>query len=253
MVRNDLFGDVKGAFTGAQGSRRRAFRGAHGGTLFIDQIGKLPLSLPPQLLRALESREVVPVSTATVFGKVTGNGASLTGTTSSGVSVGDARAASQTDRGQVVAAQQQVEGLNGMIARNGSGVLAGRGRDVANMIDADSRGYTNLTLNHRDYAMSWAHMQTTCNGQTAASTSAPRQKPASTSPHWARSAHRSKPLPHAPDRKCTHRLKPPRTVLPLRKRRSIQRLPPGRMLGHFSTAQVVKNEAKRKSHVRFAS
>jgi len=61
MVRNDLFGHVKGAFTGAAGPREGAFRRAHGGTLFIDEIGELPLELQPRLLRALESREVVPV------------------------------------------------------------------------------------------------------------------------------------------------------------------------------------------------
>jgi DNA-binding NtrC family response regulator len=61
MVRNDLFGHVRGAFTGAQGAREGAFRRAHGGTLFIDEIGELPLELQPRLLRALESREVVPV------------------------------------------------------------------------------------------------------------------------------------------------------------------------------------------------
>jgi DNA-binding NtrC family response regulator len=61
MVRNDLFGHVKGAFTGASGARDGAFRRAHGGTLFIDEIGELPLELQPRLLRALENREVVPV------------------------------------------------------------------------------------------------------------------------------------------------------------------------------------------------
>lgn len=61
MVRNDLFGHVKGAFTGALGSREGAFRRAHGGTLFIDEIGELPLDLQPRLLRALENREVVPI------------------------------------------------------------------------------------------------------------------------------------------------------------------------------------------------
>jgi DNA-binding NtrC family response regulator len=61
MVRNDLFGHVKGAFTGAHGAREGAFRRAHGGTLFIDEIGELPPELQPRLLRALESREVVPV------------------------------------------------------------------------------------------------------------------------------------------------------------------------------------------------
>jgi DNA-binding NtrC family response regulator len=61
MVRNDLFGHVKGAFTGASGTREGAFRRADGGTLFIDEIGELPLELQPRLLRALESREVLPV------------------------------------------------------------------------------------------------------------------------------------------------------------------------------------------------
>ncbi|MCB1715853.1 MAG: sigma 54-dependent Fis family transcriptional regulator [Candidatus Competibacteraceae bacterium] len=61
MVRNDLFGHVKGAFTGAAGSREGAFRRAHEGTLFIDEIGELPLDLQPRLLRALENREVTPI------------------------------------------------------------------------------------------------------------------------------------------------------------------------------------------------
>jgi len=61
MVRNDLFGHVKGAFTGAAGSREGAFRHANGGTLFIDEIGELPLDLQPRLLRALENREVTPI------------------------------------------------------------------------------------------------------------------------------------------------------------------------------------------------
>jgi DNA-binding NtrC family response regulator len=61
MVRNDLFGHVKGAFTGAAGAREGAFRSAQGGTLFIDEIGELPLELQPRLLRALENREVIPI------------------------------------------------------------------------------------------------------------------------------------------------------------------------------------------------
>ena len=61
MMRNDLFGHVKGAFTGATGTRDGAFRRANGGTLFIDEIGELPLELQPKLLRVLESREVTPV------------------------------------------------------------------------------------------------------------------------------------------------------------------------------------------------
>lgn len=65
MVRNDLFGHVKGAFTGATGSREGAFRRAEGGTLFIDEIGELPLDLQPRLLRALENREVTPIGSDT--------------------------------------------------------------------------------------------------------------------------------------------------------------------------------------------
>ncbi|MDS4032136.1 MAG: sigma 54-interacting transcriptional regulator [Candidatus Contendobacter sp.] len=61
MVRNDLFGHIKGAFTGATGSREGAFRQAHTGTLFIDEIGELPLDLQPRLLRVLETREVLPI------------------------------------------------------------------------------------------------------------------------------------------------------------------------------------------------
>ncbi len=61
MVRNDLFGHVKGAFTGAAGSREGAFRRAHQGTLFIDEIGELSMELQPRLLRALENREVKPI------------------------------------------------------------------------------------------------------------------------------------------------------------------------------------------------
>jgi DNA-binding NtrC family response regulator len=61
MVRNDLFGHIKGAFTGAMGSREGAFRRANTGTLFIDEIGELPLELQPRLLRVLETRTVVPV------------------------------------------------------------------------------------------------------------------------------------------------------------------------------------------------
>jgi DNA-binding NtrC family response regulator len=61
MVRSDLFGHVKGAFTGAAAARDGAVRRAHTGTLFLDEIGELPLDLQPRLLRLLESREVQPV------------------------------------------------------------------------------------------------------------------------------------------------------------------------------------------------
>ncbi len=61
LVESQLFGHVKGAFTGASSDRLGAFRRANGGTLFIDEIAELPLELQPRLLRALESRTVQPV------------------------------------------------------------------------------------------------------------------------------------------------------------------------------------------------
>src|SRR5918992_2701334 len=61
MIRSDLFGHIRGAFTGASGPREGAFRRAQHGTLFIDEIGELPLDLQPRLLRALENREVTPL------------------------------------------------------------------------------------------------------------------------------------------------------------------------------------------------
>ncbi|MDI1477168.1 sigma 54-interacting transcriptional regulator [Polyangium sp. y55x31] len=57
LIESELFGYVRGAFTGASGEREGLLAEAAGGTLFIDEIGELPLDLQPKLLRALESRQ----------------------------------------------------------------------------------------------------------------------------------------------------------------------------------------------------
>jgi DNA-binding NtrC family response regulator len=61
LVESELFGHVKGSFTGATGDRKGAFEAARGGTLFLDEIGDLPLALQPKLLRALENSQIRPV------------------------------------------------------------------------------------------------------------------------------------------------------------------------------------------------
>jgi len=61
LIESELFGHVKGAFTGAADSRSGLFVYANGGTLFLDEIGELPLALQTKLLRALEEQRVRPV------------------------------------------------------------------------------------------------------------------------------------------------------------------------------------------------
>ncbi|MFI0845077.1 sigma-54-dependent transcriptional regulator [Mesorhizobium sp. IMUNJ 23232] len=61
MIETELFGHLKGAFTGAEASREGLFVHAQGGTLFLDEIGELPIATQSKLLRALEDRRVRPV------------------------------------------------------------------------------------------------------------------------------------------------------------------------------------------------
>ena len=61
LFESELFGHLKGAFTGANDDRLGRFQAADGGTLFLDEIGNLPLHLQARLLSALEQRRVTPL------------------------------------------------------------------------------------------------------------------------------------------------------------------------------------------------
>ena len=68
LMESELFGHVKGAFTGAEKNKKGLFEIAQGGTLFLDEIGDIPVSLQPKLLRVLQESEIRPVGGDTAKG-----------------------------------------------------------------------------------------------------------------------------------------------------------------------------------------
>jgi DNA-binding NtrC family response regulator len=67
LIESELFGSVKGAFTGATADREGLFRQAEGGTLFLDELSEMPVDTQSKLLRVLQEKEVRPVGGRTSY------------------------------------------------------------------------------------------------------------------------------------------------------------------------------------------